>query len=85
MGRGMAQLPAVLDLPRFVLAGGVAAAGELLRLPAQVALESTLLARSHRPVPEVHMAELGPRAGPLGAADLARTAIVSSDRVICHD
>jgi len=75
LGRGMAQLAAVLDLPRFVLAGGVAAAGELLRLPAQVALESSLLARSHRPVPEVRLAELGPRAGVIGAADLSRTAI----------
>jgi glucokinase len=72
LGRGMAQLAAVLDPGVFVLGGGVSAAGELLRQPAWQALLQHLTARGHRPHAELRLAELGPEAGIVGAGDLAR-------------
>jgi len=72
LGRGMAQLAAVLDPGLFVLGGGVSAAGELLREPAGRALLQHLTARGHRPHAGLRVAELGPEAGIVGAGDLAR-------------
>jgi glucokinase len=72
LGRGMAQLAAVLDPGLFVLGGGVSAAGELLREPAWQALLQNLTARGHRPHAELRVADLGPEAGLVGAGDLAR-------------
>jgi glucokinase len=72
LGRGMAQLSAVLDPGMFVLGGGVSDAGELVREPAWHAFLQHLTARGHRPHAELRIAELGPEAGIVGAADLAR-------------
>ncbi|MDP9276840.1 MAG: ROK family glucokinase [Actinomycetota bacterium] len=72
LGRGMAQLAAVLDPGLFVLGGGVSAAGEVLREPAWQALLQYLTARGHRPHAELRVAGLGPEAGIVGAGDLAR-------------
>jgi glucokinase len=72
LGRGMAQLAAVLDPGLFVLGGGVSAAGEVLREPAWQALLQYLTARGHRPHAELRVAKLGPEAGIVGAGDLAR-------------
>jgi len=73
LGRGIAQLAAILDPGVFVIGGGVSAAGELLREPAVRAFRKHLTARGHRPTADVRIAELGPEAGIVGAADLART------------
>ena len=72
LGRGMAQLAAVLDPGLFVLGGGVSAADELLRGPAGRALLQYLTARGHRPHADLRVAELGAEAGIVGAGDLAR-------------
>jgi glucokinase len=72
LGHGMAGLAAVLDPGMFVLGGGVSAAGELLREPAARALRERITARAYRELPTVRLAELGPEAGIVGAADLAR-------------
>ena len=72
LGRGMAQLAAILDPGVFVIGGGVSAAGELLREPAVRAYRKHLTARGHRPTADVRMAEMGGEAGIVGAADLAR-------------
>lgn len=71
LGRGLATLAAVLDPDRFVIGGGVAAAGELLLRPAREELAAHLPGRRHRPVPDVVVARLGNRAGWLGAAGTA--------------
>lgn len=73
LGRGMAQLAAVLDPALFVIAGGVSAAGELLRGPAEESFHQHLTGRDHRPAAELRTAELGLEAGLVGAADLARS------------
>lgn len=74
LGVGLAGLAAVLDPARFVVGGGLAAAGALLLDPAREALASALPGLGHRPVPAVVAAELGGDAGLVGAADLARGA-----------
>jgi glucokinase len=72
LGRGIAQLAAILDPGVFVIGGGVSAAGELLREPAERSYRKNLTARGHRPTADVRIAQLGPEAGIVGAADLAR-------------
>jgi glucokinase len=72
LGRGLAGLAAILDPGLFVIGGGVSAAGEVLRAPALAAFRRYLTGGGHRPVAELRIAELGPKAGLVGAADLAR-------------
>jgi glucokinase len=72
LGRGMAQLAAILDPGVFVIGGGVSAAGDLLREPAMHAYRKHLTARGHRPTADVRIAEMGQEAGIVGASDLAR-------------
>jgi len=72
LGGGLANLVAALDPGLIVIGGGVSTAGELLLGPTRRALASHLSGRGHRPVPPVLGASLGPRAGMVGAADLAR-------------
>jgi glucokinase len=75
LGRGLANLAAVLDPSVFVIGGGVSEAGELLIGPAREEFRHTLTGRGFRPVAEVLAAALGPDAGLVGAADLARHAV----------
>ena len=80
LGVGMASLAAALDPSIFVVGGGVSEAGERLLLePARQAFSETLTGRGYRPVARIAMAQSGPRAGLVGAADLARRA-VGADR-----
>jgi glucokinase len=73
LGRGMAELSAVLDPGCFVVGGGVSEAGELLLGPARDAYRTYLVGAGIRPFPEIVAAELGNDAGLVGAADLARS------------
>lgn len=72
LGRGLANLVAALDPGLIVIGGGVGDAGEVLLAPTRRALASSLSGRGHRPIPAVVGASLGPSAGMVGAADLAR-------------
>jgi len=72
IGYGMADLAAILDPSVFVLGGGVADAGELLREPVEKAFLERLTGRGRRPAPKVVIAQLSGEAGIVGAADLAR-------------
>lgn len=74
LGAGLAGIVAVLDPQRIVVGGGVAAAGELLLAPARCELAERLPGRGFRSPPPVVAARLGPDAGLVGAADLARLA-----------
>ena len=73
LGRGLAGLAAILDPGLFVIGGGVSAAGEVLRAPAQATFRKYLTGGGHRPMADLRIAELGPKAGLVGAADLARS------------
>lgn len=80
LGRGLANLVAAIDPGLIVIGGGVSAAGEVLFGPTRQALASSLSGRGHRPVPLVVEASLGPSAGMIGAADLARHNVPSGSR-----
>ena len=72
LGRGLADLAAVLDPEVFVIGGGVSDAGDLLLASARQTLADKLIGQQDRPAPLVKVAELKNRAGLVGAADLAR-------------
>lgn len=78
LGRGLAGIAAVLDPSLFVIGGGVSAAGDLLLRPAREEFAHTLTGRGFRPVAAIEAAALGPDAGLVGAADLARAAATSA-------
>lgn len=73
LGYGIASLVAVLDPRVIVIGGGVSEAGELLLGPIRESFGRHLTGRGYRPQAEVRPAELGTRAGVIGAADLARS------------
>ncbi|MGB0101057.1 MAG: ROK family protein [Nocardioides sp.] len=72
LGIGTANLVAAFDPEIVVIGGGLSAAGDLLLEPARAAMGASLVGRAHRTVPPVVRAGLGPEAGAIGAADLAR-------------
>ncbi|WP_405589314.1 ROK family glucokinase [Streptomyces sp. NBC_01190] len=72
LGVGLANLAAALDPSCFVIGGGVSAADDLLINPARDAFRRNLTGRGYRPEARIVKAELGPEAGMVGAADLAR-------------
>lgn len=72
LGIGLANLAAALDPGTFVIGGGVSDAGELLLRPARESFRRTVTGRGFRPEPRIVRAALGPEAGLVGAADLAR-------------
>ncbi|MEU6971900.1 ROK family protein [Kitasatospora aureofaciens] len=74
---GLAGLTALLDLDRLVIGGGLALAGEAYLAPLRTALAERL---PFRPVPPLVAAELGDRAGSLGAALLARDLLADGGR-----
>jgi glucokinase len=76
LGQGIANLAAALDPDLVVIGGGVSAAGNLLLQPAQAAFDRTLTGRGYRPQAQLVLARFRNDAGLIGAADLARHAMV---------
>lgn len=74
LGVGVANLVAAFDPEVVVIGGGVSAAGDRLLEPARTALVRSLVGAAHRRVPPLVAALLGPEAGLVGAAELARRA-----------
>ena len=72
LGEGVASLTEILDPEVVVVGGGVSEAGDLLLDPMREAFAGQLVGRGFRPIPEIRRAELGNRAGLIGAADLSR-------------
>jgi glucokinase len=81
LGVGLAGMTAAFDPGCIVVGGGVSAAGDLLLVPTRQAFSRSLAGRGHRSEPEIVQAELGPNAGVIGAADMARSAARRSRRV----
>ena len=75
LGQGIADLAAILDPEVVVIGGGVSMLGEMVLAPARDRLERALPGRGFRPGPRIVVAELGPQAGLVGAADLVRLAV----------
>lgn len=72
LGVGTANLVAAFDPEIVVVGGGPSIADDLLLAPARAALRESLVGAAHRTVPPVVRAALGPEAGAIGAAYLAR-------------
>lgn len=72
LGVGVANLAAALDPGVVVIGGGVIDAGELLLGPARETFSRTLTGRGYRAEARIVAAHLGPEAGLVGAADMAR-------------
>ena len=68
---GLGNLATLLDPDVIVLGGGLVEAGELLLGPVRDAFPSLVMSASHRPPVPILAAELGERAGAIGAALLA--------------
>lgn len=68
LGVGTGNLVAALDPEVVVIGGGVSSAGDLLLDPARASLRRSLVGASHRRIPEMVCAQLGPEAGMIGAA-----------------
>lgn len=75
LGEGLADVVAALDPGTVVVGGGPIEGGELLLAPARAALARELVGGRHRQAPRVVAAALGPLAGLVGAADLARSTV----------
>jgi glucokinase len=76
LGQGIADIAAALDPEVVVIGGGVSAAGNLLLLPAQQAFSHTLTGRGFREEARLVLAHFRNDAGLIGAADLARHAMI---------
>ncbi|TDC32882.1 ROK family glucokinase [Micromonospora sp. 15K316] len=72
LGTSLADMAQILDPQVLVVGGGVIDAGDLLMGPTRRSYIDSLAQRSRLPVAEIRPAELGNRAGVIGAADLAR-------------
>ena len=72
LGRGLANLTAIVDPDAFVIGGGVSDAGDLILASAQQTLSQSIFGGTNRPHPALLLAKLGNDAGIVGAADLAR-------------
>ncbi|AKU17138.1 ROK family glucokinase [Luteipulveratus mongoliensis] len=76
LGIGLANLANAFDPGSFVIGGGVSAAGDLLLNPARESFRRHLAGRGYRPEARIKAAKLRNEAGLVGAADLARAAVV---------
>ncbi|MDP4676142.1 MAG: ROK family glucokinase [Candidatus Nanopelagicales bacterium] len=72
LGRGLADLSAIIDPQAFIIGGGVSEAGDLLLMSARSTLSAKVIGGTDRLIPPVISASLGNEAGLVGAADLAR-------------
>jgi glucokinase len=71
-GSGLADLASLFDPSAFIIGGGLSDEGELLLDPIRKSYKRWLVGGNWRPEAEVIAAQLGNKAGLVGAADLAR-------------
>ncbi|GAB2595202.1 ROK family glucokinase [Streptomyces capparidis] len=71
-GAGLADLASLFDPSAFIVGGGVSDAGDVVIEPIRKSFRRWLVGGTHRPHAQVLVAQLGGRAGLVGAADLAR-------------
>lgn len=81
LGRGICNLIAVLDPDLVVVGGGLGSVGEGLLGPARRVARDALHGGSHRELPPIVVAGLGPAAGALGAAVMAQDLLTGMIRL----
>lgn len=74
-GRGLCGLIAAFDPDLVVVGGGLGSVGESIVGPARRVASDNLHGRSHRLLPPILVAALGPDAGAVGAAILAQSVL----------
>ena len=84
LGRGLAQITAVLDPSVMVVGGGLALAGEGLLGAARAAYAASVSLRPARPPAPIRVAALGNAAGVVGIAALARSRTPGPARTLDH-
>ncbi|WP_342320060.1 ROK family protein [Corynebacterium mayonis] len=72
LGHGLSMVADILDPELIVLGGGVSADADLFLDTARDEMAAGIVGAGYRPLPKVTTAELGPEAGMIGVADLAR-------------
>lgn len=72
VGAGLADLASLFDPSAFIVGGGLSDEGELVLDPIRKSFRRWLIGGRFRPHAQVVAAQLGGRAGLVGAADLAR-------------
>ncbi|MDT3399043.1 ROK family glucokinase [Streptomyces sp. B1866] len=72
VGAGLADLASLFDPSAFIVGGGVSDEGELVLGPIRKSFRRWLVGNQWRPHAQVVAAQLGGKAGLVGAADLAR-------------
>jgi len=70
-GDGLAGVISMLDPDRVVIGGGLGSIGEILLDPIRTSAAAARYASAHKPLPDIVAAELGERAGGIGAALMA--------------
>lgn len=75
LGQGIVSIAMIADPSIVVVGGGVGALGEALLEPARERFLAALPGVGFRPALQIVSAALGPRAGLIGAADLARASV----------
>jgi glucokinase len=70
-GQGVASLLAILDPDRVVVGGGLGSIGELLLDPIRRSADEACYAGDHIELPPIVQAEIGERAGAVGAGLMA--------------
>jgi glucokinase len=83
LGRGLCNLIAILDPDIIVVGGGLGSVGEALLGPARRVAADALHGRTHRGLPPIVVAELGPAAGAAGAAMMA--ADLAAGRLVVNE
>ena len=82
LGRGLAQIAAVLDPSVVLVGGGLALADELLLAPARAAYDASVSLHPLRSPARIRTAALGNAAGVIGIAALARSGALSAPRTL---
>jgi len=81
LGLGLANLAGIFDPQMIVVGGGLAEAGEAVLGPARLAFAELIEGARFRPPIPIVVAELGERAGAIGAAVVARRFLLHGHRV----
>ncbi|QIS02800.1 ROK family glucokinase [Nocardia brasiliensis] len=80
LGLGLAFVSDIFDPDLVVIAGGVSSSAPLFLDEAREEYARAVTGAGHRPLARIRTTQLGEAAGMIGAADLARAALIESER-----
>ncbi|WP_069165112.1 ROK family protein [Nocardia altamirensis] len=80
LGLGLAFVSDIFDPDLVVIAGGVSSSAPLYLDEAREEYARAVTGAGHRPLARIRTTQLGEAAGMIGAADLARAALIESER-----